>query len=93
MRKTAHELARIVPSDITPHDKYVSRRALLAGGVGLAAGGVDIEMDVLVGVLGFEVEDLGHDQVRDLVVDLLTQEHDAFLHQQRVDVERAFTTS
>jgi sulfoxide reductase catalytic subunit YedY len=37
MRKTAHELRRIVPSDITPHDKYVSRRALLAGGVGLAA--------------------------------------------------------
>src|ERR1700692_1875758 len=37
MRKTAHELRRIVPSDITPYDKYVSRRALLAGGVGLAA--------------------------------------------------------
>src|ERR1700681_4451408 len=37
MRKTAHGLARIVPSDITPYDKYVSRRALLAGGVGLAA--------------------------------------------------------
>ena len=36
MRKT-HELARIVPSDITPEDKYVSRRALLAGGVGLVA--------------------------------------------------------
>jgi sulfoxide reductase catalytic subunit YedY len=36
MRKTAHELRRIVPSDITPYDKYVSRRALLAGGMGLA---------------------------------------------------------
>jgi sulfoxide reductase catalytic subunit YedY len=37
MRKTAHELGLIVPSDITPYAKYVSRRALLAGGVGLAA--------------------------------------------------------
>jgi len=36
MRKTAHELGLIVPSDITPYDKYVSRRALLAGGMGLA---------------------------------------------------------
>src|SRR5258706_3461307 len=36
MRKTSDELARIVPSDITPYGKYVSRRALLAGGVGLA---------------------------------------------------------
>ena len=37
MRKISHELGRMVPSDITPYDKYVSRRALLAGGVGLAA--------------------------------------------------------
>ena len=37
MRKTAHELGLIVPSDITPYDKYVSRRALLTGSVGLAA--------------------------------------------------------
>lgn len=37
MRKTSPEPVRIVPSDITPYDKYVSRRALLAGGVGLAA--------------------------------------------------------
>ena len=37
MRKPSPELATIVPSDITPQDKYLSRRALLAGGVGLAA--------------------------------------------------------
>ena len=36
MRKTPPD-ARITPSDITPYDKYVSRRALLAGGLGLAA--------------------------------------------------------
>ena len=58
-------------------------------GVRQAAGGVDVEMDVLVRVLRFEVEDLGHDQVGDLVVDLLAEEHDALLEQQRVDVEGA----
>jgi sulfoxide reductase catalytic subunit YedY len=37
MRKTAPEAVKIVPSDITPQAKYLSRRALLAGGVGIAA--------------------------------------------------------
>src|SRR5579859_6451768 len=37
MRKTRQELEQILPSDITPLDKYLSRRALLAGGAGLAA--------------------------------------------------------
>jgi sulfoxide reductase catalytic subunit YedY len=37
MRKISPDRPRIIPSDITPHDKYVSRRALLAGGLGLAA--------------------------------------------------------
>jgi sulfoxide reductase catalytic subunit YedY len=37
MRKTAAEVVKIVPSDITPQSKYLSRRALLAGGVGMAA--------------------------------------------------------
>jgi hypothetical protein len=37
MRKNSAELGKIVPSDITPCHKYVSRRALLAGGIGLAA--------------------------------------------------------
>ncbi|HEY3658364.1 MAG TPA: protein-methionine-sulfoxide reductase catalytic subunit MsrP [Steroidobacteraceae bacterium] len=37
MRKTSPDLVKIAPSDITPYDKYVSRRALLAGGLGLAA--------------------------------------------------------
>src|SRR3981189_3564163 len=36
MRKTSPD-PKIAPSDITPYDKYVSRRALLAGGLGLAA--------------------------------------------------------
>jgi sulfoxide reductase catalytic subunit YedY len=37
MRKTSPDPAKIAASDITPYDKYVSRRALLAGGLGLAA--------------------------------------------------------
>jgi sulfoxide reductase catalytic subunit YedY len=37
MRKTSGNSAKIAPSDITPYDRYLSRRALLAGGLGLAA--------------------------------------------------------
>jgi sulfoxide reductase catalytic subunit YedY len=37
MRKKSVAPPKIVPSDITPYDQYVSRRALLAGGLGLAA--------------------------------------------------------
>ena len=36
MRKKFTDSAKIRPSDITPYDRYVSRRALLAGGLGLA---------------------------------------------------------
>jgi hypothetical protein len=41
-----------------------------------AAGRVDVERDVLVGVLGLQVEDLGDDQVGDLLVDGLAEEDD-----------------
>jgi methionine sulfoxide reductase catalytic subunit len=37
MRKRLRDSAVIVPSDITPYERYVSRRALLAGGLGFAA--------------------------------------------------------
>jgi methionine sulfoxide reductase catalytic subunit len=37
MRMKAKDPAKIVPSDITPYHRYLSRRALLAGGLGLAA--------------------------------------------------------
>jgi hypothetical protein len=36
-----------------------------------------VEGDVLVGVLRLEVDDLGDDQVRDLVVDRRAEEHDS----------------
>src|ERR1700722_17879785 len=37
MRKSSFGPAKILPSEITPHEHYVSRRALLAGALGLAA--------------------------------------------------------
>ncbi len=37
MRKNSTQLGKIAPSDITPYRKYLSRRALLTGGIGLAA--------------------------------------------------------
>ncbi len=37
MRRKPADSSKIPPSEITPHAKYLSRRALLAGGLGLAA--------------------------------------------------------
>jgi sulfoxide reductase catalytic subunit YedY len=37
MRKQSSTPIRIAPSEVTPYETYVSRRALLAGGLGLAA--------------------------------------------------------
>src|SRR6202035_1482191 len=37
MPKRSLDSAKILPSDITPYDRYVSRRAVIAGGLGLAA--------------------------------------------------------
>ena len=51
-----------------------------------ATGRVDVEPDVLLGVLALEVEELGGDQVGDLVVDLRAEEDDALLEQAVVDV-------
>ena len=47
----------------------------------VAAGRVDVEVDVLVGVLGLEVQQLGADQVGDRVVDRRAQEDDVLLEQ------------
>jgi sulfoxide reductase catalytic subunit YedY len=40
MRRARPDTIKIVPSDITPYEKYCSRRTLLAGGLGLAAAGL-----------------------------------------------------
>ena len=58
-------------------------------GVDDAARRVDVQLDVAVGVGGFEVQQLGDDKVRHLVVNGLAEEHDALVEQPRVDVERA----
>src|SRR4051794_33426028 len=51
-----------------------------------AARAVDIELDVLVGVLGLEEEHLGDRQVRYLIVNRRADEDDAVLEQARKDV-------
>ena len=56
------------------------------------AGRVDVERDVLVGILGLQVQELGHDQVRDLVVHGRAEEDDPLVQQAGVDVERALPT-
>jgi hypothetical protein len=50
-------------------------------------------VDVLVGVLGLQVEDLGDDEVCDLVVDRLAEEDDPLAKQTGVDVVRALAAS
>src|SRR5918911_3125942 len=54
-----------------------------------AAGAVDVELDLLVGVGRLEVQELCVDDVGDLVVDGAAEEDDALVEQPRVDVERA----
>ena len=60
-------------------------------GVDRAARRVDVDRDVLVRVLGLEVEHLRDDQVGDLVVDGVAEEDDALVEQARVDVELALS--
>jgi hypothetical protein len=58
-------------------------------GVHLAAGGVDVHRDVLVGVDRLEVQQLRDHEVGHLVVDRRADEDDALVEQARVDVEGA----
>ncbi len=67
--------------------RVVDRQARVHG----PAGRVDVDRDVLVGILRLQVEQLGHDQVGDLVVHGGPEEDDPLIEQARVDVERAFT--
>ena len=52
----------------------------------VATGAVDVDVDVLVGVLRLEVDQLGADQAGDLVVDRRLQEDDVLLEQPAVEV-------
>ena len=51
-----------------------------------AAGAVDVEHDLLVGILALQEEKLGDDDVGDVVVDLGAEEDDAVLEQAAEDV-------
>ncbi len=56
-----------------------------------AAGRVDVDRDVLLGILGLQVQQLGDDQVRDLIVDGRAEEDDPLVEQTAVDVERSLS--
>ena len=51
-------------------------------------GEVDVDGDVLVRVIGLEVEELRDDEVRDLVVDRRAEKDDPLVEQTRIDVEQ-----
>ena len=61
--------------------------------VHVATGAVDVDGDVGVGVLALEVQQLGDDQVGDVVVDGRAEEDDAIDEQTRVDVEGALAAA
>ncbi len=56
-----------------------------------AAGRVDVQRDVLFGVVGLQVQQLRHDQVGDLVVHRRAEEDDPLVEQPAVDVECSLT--
>ena len=57
--------------------RVVDRHARVGG----AAGRVDVQRDVALGIVRLEQEELGDDQVRDLVVDLAPEEDDPVAEQ------------
>ena len=67
----AHVLHRVVDREAARHH---------------AAGAVDVEHDLLVGILALQKEKLGDDDVRDVVVDLGPEEDDPVLQQAAEDV-------
>ena len=58
-----------------------------------AAGAVDVERNVLVGVFAFKEQQLGHDEVGRLVIDRAHQEDHPVLEQARVDVVRPLSAA
>ena len=63
-----------------------------AGGYA-AAGAVDVEIDVFVGVFAFEKQKLRHHQIGGVVVDFADQKDNPFFEQARVDVEGALAAA
>src|SRR5438876_348120 len=60
-------------------------------GVHRAARRVAVNLDVLVRVVGLEVDHLGDDEVRHIVVDRRAKEDDPLLQHPRVDVAEALS--
>ena len=58
-------------------------------GVNLATGRIDVERDILLGILALKMQQLGNDQVGADGVDLLAQEDDAVVEQARIDIVAA----
>ena len=54
---------------------------------------VDVDEDVIVGIFRFEEQQLGHDQVGHVVLDLADQEDHPLLQQTGVDVVGTFAAS
>src|SRR5262249_36902592 len=57
-----------------------------------AAGAVDVEVDVAVGILAREDEELGDDEVCEVIVDGVADEDDAVLQKAGVDVVGSLAT-
>ena len=55
------------------------------------AGAVDVKLDVLLGVLGLQEQQLRHDQIGDVVVDRGAEQDDPVLEQPAVDIVRTLT--
>ena len=62
-------------------------------GVDVPSWTIDVEGDVLVRIVGFEMQQLGHDQVRHLIVDRCPQEDNALVEQARVDIVGSFAAA
>ena len=58
-----------------------------------AAGAVDIELNILIGVLRLQIEHLGDDQGGRRVVDLLGKDDDTVIQQAGIDVIRPFAAA
>ncbi|MGY2984396.1 hypothetical protein ACVI1K_001743 [Bradyrhizobium sp. USDA 4508] len=58
-----------------------------------AAIGVDVEVDRLVGVVGFEEQQLRADQAGHRIIDLAVQEDDALAQEPGIDVEGTFAAA
>ena len=57
-----------------------------------STGGIDVKEDILIWVLSFEEQELGHHTVRGFSRDRFTQKNDPFAQQPRIDIKGPFAT-